>query len=196
MIVNYDEWGGFFDHVPPPVVPDDHASPVDEDNFGQLGFRLPVLLLSPYARPGYVDHRLYDHTSVLRFLEWRFLGAPAEGPDPSATGGPWWLTTRDRYSNNIGASLVGTPESDARLDPISIIPDVSAACVGRTFQDVPGADDVEKAVVPQNFGASAPSEFGVIGTSSMEKAAEAGYFDRLRYRIRPSLTLSELTRPH
>ena len=199
MVVNYDEWGGFFDHVPPPVVADDRASAVDEDDFGQLGFRLPTLLLSPYAQPGYVDHRVYDHTSVLRFLEWRFLewrflewrflGAPPEGPDAGASGTQWWLTTRDRYANNLGASLLSTPEPDVRLDPKAIVPDVSAACVGRTFQDVPGADQVEKAVIPQPQGASAPapgaSEFGVVGTSSMEQAAEAGYFDRLGYHVRP-----------
>jgi hypothetical protein len=155
--------------------------------------------VSPYAQPGYVDHRLYDHTSVLRFLEWRFLGAPPEGPDAAASGPQWWLTTRDRYANNIGASLMSVPDTDLRLDPAAIIPDVSAACIGRTFQDVPGADDVEKALIPQPRGAAAPtpdatpSEFGVTGSSSMERAAEAGYFDRLGYRIRPSLTLSELT---
>jgi len=196
MVVTYDEWGGFFDHVPPPVVVDDRASSVDEDNFGQLGFRLPVLMLSPYAQPGFVDHRLYEHTSILRFLEWRFLGAPPEGPAAGASGGPWWLTERDRYANNIGASLVAEPEADTRLDPVAIVPDVSAACVGRTFQDVPGADQVEQTLIPQPQGASASSEFGVVGASSMERAAEAGYFDRLGYRIRPSLTLSELTRPH
>jgi hypothetical protein len=156
-----------------------------------LGFRLPVLLLSLYAQPGYVDHRLYEHTSILRFLEWRFLGAPPEGP----TGNGWWLTKRDRYANNIGASLLATPHTDYRLDPKAIVPDVSLACVGRTFQDVPGADDVEKAIIPQPQGASLRSPFGVDGTSSMEQAAEAGYFDRLGYKIKPSLTLSELTTP-
>jgi phospholipase C len=182
MVVTYDEWGGFFDHIRPPVVRDDRASPVDENNFGQVGFRVPTLLLSPFALPGYVDHRLYDHTSVLRFIEWRFLGAPPEGPD----GGHWWLTTRDRYANNLGASLSSVPDTDVRLDPKAIIPDVSAACVGRTFQDVPGADQIEKAVIPQ------PQPYSV-GTSSMELAFEAGYFERVGYRVRPSLTLRELT---
>jgi phospholipase C len=198
MVLTYDEWGGFFDHVRPPVVIDDRASSVDEDNFGQLGFRLPVLLLSPFAQPGYVDHRLYDHTSILRFLEWRFLGAPPEGPNASATGGPWWLAKRDRYANNIGVSLLAAADTDYRLDPKAIVPDVSAACIGRTFQDVPGADDVEKAVIPQPQGNAlrAPqSPFGIAGTSSMEQAAEAGYFDRLGYKIRPSLSLAELTQP-
>ena len=195
MFVTYDEWGGFFDHVRPPSVRDDRASRDDAENFGQVGFRVPMLLLSPYARPGYVDHRLYDHTSVLRFLEWRFLGAPPEGPSLGAGRVRWWLTTRDRYTNNIGAALVRAPDTDDRLDPQAIIPDVSVACVGRTFQDVPGADDVEKAVIPQPHpDARAPgSEFGVAGVSSMERFVETGYLERLGYRVRPSLTLAELT---
>ena len=53
--------------------------------------------------PGLVDHRTYDHTSILRFLEWRFLGAPPEGPGQA--GDSWFLTRRDRYAANLGASL-------------------------------------------------------------------------------------------
>ncbi|HEX6393086.1 MAG TPA: alkaline phosphatase family protein [Acidimicrobiales bacterium] len=195
MFVTYDEWGGFFDHVPPPSVYDDRASTVDAENFGQLGFRVPMLLLSPYARPGFVDHRLYEHTSVLRFLEWRFLGAPPEGPGTADGRSRWWLTGRDRYANNIGASMVATPDTDARLDPASIIPDVSAACVGRTFQDVPVADQIEQMVIPQPKPDSptTSSEFGVTGVSAMQRALEAGYFDRLGYQVKPSLTLAQLT---
>ena len=86
FVVTYDEWGGFFDHVSPPTLPDDRASPIDAKNFGQAGFRVPTILASPYARPGFVDHRVYDHTSILRFIEWRFLGAPAEGTAVPAGG--------------------------------------------------------------------------------------------------------------
>jgi len=149
------------------------GQPGRRDNFGQLGFRVPTLLLSPYARPGFVDPALYDHTSVLRLIEWR-------------------LASRDRYANNIGASLVATPQLDARLDPAAIVPDVSVASVGRTFQDVPGADDVEKAVITQP---QPDSEFGIVGEASMERAVHAGYFDRLGYRVRPALTMAELPAP-
>jgi len=103
FILTYDEWGGFFDHVRPPRVRDDRRSPDDQENFGQLGFRVPVRLMSPYSRRNFVDHRLYDHTSILRFIEWRFLGAPADG---KGLPGNWHLTTRDRYANNIAWSLM------------------------------------------------------------------------------------------
>lgn len=136
FIVTYDEWGGFFDHVPPPVLPDDRASADDLENFGQAGFRVPTLMASPYAQPGFVDHNLYDHTSILRFLEWRFLGAPAVGTE----GAGWWLTERDRYASNIGASLVTTPTPEIAIDPLPQIPiGSSLGCDGvpTTGDDLP-----------------------------------------------------------
>jgi phospholipase C len=54
----YDDWGGWYDHVPPPVV----------DTYG-YGFRSPGLLVSPYARKGHVDHTTLDFTSELKFIE-------------------------------------------------------------------------------------------------------------------------------
>jgi phospholipase C len=103
FISTYDEWGGWFDHAPTVHFPDDRASSDDLLDFSQAGFRVPTVLASPFARPGLVDARIYDHTSILRFLEWRFLGAPPEGPGHS--GDSWYLTRRDRYAGNLGASL-------------------------------------------------------------------------------------------
>ena len=103
FILTYDEWGGFFDHVRPPLLPDDRAVPDIEFSFGLAGFRVPSFIASPYAARNFADHRIYDHTSILRFLEWRFLGAPAEGPGGKKAR--WFLTKRDRSALNIGASL-------------------------------------------------------------------------------------------
>jgi phospholipase C len=96
LFVTYDENGGFFDHVPPvtappgtigeyltaPAVPDPTAvgSPAISGPIG-LGFRVPMLLISPFSRGGLVSSDLFDHTSVLRFLEARF---GAEVPNLSA----------------------------------------------------------------------------------------------------------------
>ena len=109
FIVTYDEWGGFFDHVRPPAPPRRRArAPTTPNDFGQAGFRVPTVLASPYARPGFVDHRQYDHTSILRFLEWRFLGAPPEGPGKDTDS--WFLTAarpgREQHR--------GEPRPDAR----------------------------------------------------------------------------------
>jgi phospholipase C len=128
FVLTYDEHGGFYDHVKPPVVADDHASSHDKDNFGQLGFRVPSVLASPYAPRNYVDNTLYDHTSILRFLEWRFLGAPPQGP--GGDGDNWFLTKRDRNANNYGAALrSGDPDPEVDLDtPLASIPLVSNDC--------------------------------------------------------------------
>jgi len=55
---SYDDWGGWYDHVPPPAV----------DRYG-YGFRVPALLVSPYAKEGHVDHTTLDFTSQLKFIE-------------------------------------------------------------------------------------------------------------------------------
>ncbi len=58
FLLSYDDWGGWYDHVRPPQV----------DPYG-YGFRVPAILVSPYARVGYVDHTTLDFTSALKFIE-------------------------------------------------------------------------------------------------------------------------------
>jgi phospholipase C len=61
VFVTYDDFGGFYDHVPPPQV--------DEQG---LGPRVPLLIISPFAKPGYVSHTVYEHSSILKFIETRY----------------------------------------------------------------------------------------------------------------------------
>lgn len=61
IIVTYDENGGLWDHVAPPKV----------DRWGP-GTRIPAIIISPYAKKGFVDHTTYDTTSILRLIEWRY----------------------------------------------------------------------------------------------------------------------------
>jgi phospholipase C len=97
----YDEWGGFFDHVRPPRVPDLRASSNLSVDFGQMGFRIPAVLVSPYARRGHVDHGIYGFESILKMIRYRF-GLPP-------------LTPRDLYANNIAYAFdFGSPP---RLEP-------------------------------------------------------------------------------
>ena len=65
IFITWDDWGGFYDHVAPPQV----------DAFG-CGFRVPCLVVSPYAKRGVVDHTTYDHSSILRLCE-RIFNLPA-----------------------------------------------------------------------------------------------------------------------
>ena len=85
LILTFDEWGGFFDHVPPAVAPD-----VDPA-FALRGFRVPCLVISPLARRRRIAHGVYDHTSILRMIEWRWNLRP--------------LSVRDAHANNLAAVL-------------------------------------------------------------------------------------------
>lgn len=84
IILTYDEHGGFHDHVPPPPAcePDGFdmvygdLSPVTNFRFDRLGIRVPLTVISPFAKRGYVSHVPTDHTSILRLLQARF-GLPA-----------------------------------------------------------------------------------------------------------------------
>jgi acid phosphatase len=76
IIVTYDDFGGWYDHVLPP----------EGDRWGPGG-RVPMLLISPYARKGYVDHTTYNTTSILKFIEWRYGLKP--------------LAKRDAEANNL-----------------------------------------------------------------------------------------------
>ncbi len=75
LIINYDEHGGYYDHVPPPaaVAPDDTPpmlAPGDQPGgYDRYGFRVPLVVVSPYARRDYVSRVVQDHTSTLAFIE-------------------------------------------------------------------------------------------------------------------------------
>jgi phospholipase C len=69
VIITWDDWGGWYDHVPPPKVIDDGTS------WGSgyvYGFRVPLIIVSPYAKAGYVSHVTHDFGSILKFIEQTF----------------------------------------------------------------------------------------------------------------------------
>ncbi len=82
IILTWDDWGGFYDHVLPPRGP----NPVI-----QYGFRVPAIVISPYSIPGYVDHTFYTFSSILKFVEDNW-GLPS-------------LTGLDGGSNDMQASF-------------------------------------------------------------------------------------------
>jgi phospholipase C len=65
----WDDWGGFYDHVAPPVV--------DQNGYG---FRVPSLVISPYARPGFIDHQALSFDAINKFIEDDFLGGDRLNP--------------------------------------------------------------------------------------------------------------------
>jgi phospholipase C len=75
IFLAWDDWGGFYDHVKPPTV--------DQNGYG---FRVPSLVISPYARQGYVDHQTLSFDAYLKFIEDDFLGG--RRLDPTTDGRP------------------------------------------------------------------------------------------------------------
>ena len=80
IFVTWDCFGGFYDHVVPPQV----------DQYG-YGFRVPCLVISPFAKQGYLDASTNDHTSILKFVEDRYGLSP--------------LSTRDAAANNMAEAF-------------------------------------------------------------------------------------------
>ncbi len=105
LVFTYDEHGGFYDHVPPPaaVPPDDLGPLLDPDldatepgGYDRLGFRVPTMVLSPFARPDHVSSIIHDHTSVLRLIQTKW-NLPA-------------LTARDANASNLLDCLDLSPD--------------------------------------------------------------------------------------
>jgi phospholipase C len=109
LFVVYDEWGGFWDHVRPPSVPDDRSSSNIDDDFGQMGYRIPAVALSPFIPRGTVSHLQCGFESIIKMITSRFsLGN---------------LVTRDASANDMGGSFDFTnPNFDVPdlPDPVAI----------------------------------------------------------------------------
>ena len=91
LIITFDEHGGQFDHVqPPPACPPDDIAPMLTDtdnapgNFANYSMRVPLIVVSPYAKPHYVSHDVWSYTSITRLIETRFKLAALTGRDANA----------------------------------------------------------------------------------------------------------------
>lgn len=90
LVITYDEWGGFFDHVPPTAASIPPATAAAGDTDGLRGFRIPTFVVSPWSPAG-VSNVVFDHTSILKMIEWRWQIKP--------------LTVRDATANNLAMAL-------------------------------------------------------------------------------------------
>jgi phospholipase C len=119
LVLTYDEHGGYYDHVPPPVaLAPDTLPPVvppgvsSYDGFARYGIRVPGLIVSPYAKRGFVSHTVYDHTSILALAE-RKWNLPA-------------MTYRDANANDL-TELLDLPALAARRPTFPALPRLAAA---------------------------------------------------------------------
>src|SRR5262249_62016853 len=121
-------------------------------------FPPPTPWPSRSPRPGFCAHGLYAPPSTLRLIEWLFLGAPAHGPGRKHRNG--WLTSRDRYANNIGLSLRPRrpdPEVDLPEATVDTSPGCSAGASGLVAAERPVSD--------------------------LERGFREGFFERMGYRV-------------
>ncbi|HLG00476.1 MAG TPA: alkaline phosphatase family protein, partial [Acidimicrobiia bacterium] len=182
FFITYDEWGGFFDHVAPPTLPDNLAGytppGLNPPGFEQAGFRVPTIMVSPHCQKGTVDHHLYDHTSILRFIEWRYLGAPAETTtsytDPDSLPS-WALTLRDANAFNIGASLVAGSDPDFETPLLPEVPVTSLPCEG---------EELEGTGAPVSGVPVSSSALPDLSEShAFEHALNQGFFEQMGFTI-------------
>ncbi|MDQ6837540.1 MAG: alkaline phosphatase family protein [Actinomycetota bacterium] len=94
LIWVHDEHGGYYDHVPPPQAPepdDRHPEDAGSTRYDRYGFRVPAVIVAPFARSDYVSHEIHDHTSILKLIETKWNLPP--------------LTRRDAQADNLLDSL-------------------------------------------------------------------------------------------
>ena len=110
FVLNFDEHGGFFDHVQPPECQDDTkqigAGPFP--NLKRLGFRVPAIAMGPFAPRKIEKAGPYEHCSILKMIEWRW------GLEP--------MTLRDRYAKNFADALDFTTRREAITLPAFTAP--------------------------------------------------------------------------
>jgi len=129
LVYTYDEWGGFFDHVAPTKAHDVAAKTA------LRGFRVPTMVVSPFARRGHVAHETYDHTSILKMIEWRWGLKP--------------LTPRDRYARNLAHALTFTDKDTSfpsyvvpPFTPVGCSAPTALATSGPEYQEWPALRDL------------------------------------------------------
>ena len=162
----YDEHGGYYDHVPPPrVIPPDDIPPDIEvppdlpGGYDRYGFRVPAVVVSPYARRHHVSHRVRDHTAVLRFLE-RKWNLPA-------------LTYRDANSDDL-MDCLDFRRPPAFLEPPTLPP---PALAGNAPPCTPGDPGV---IPPRAYAPSATIRRRAAGRRCAPFSRSAACFERRR----------------
>ncbi|WP_354640627.1 phosphocholine-specific phospholipase C [Kitasatospora camelliae] len=120
LFLNYDENDGFFDHVPPPAAPAGTPGEFYNGTNIGLGFRVPMIAISPWTRGGWVSSEVSDHTSVLRFLEkWT-----------AAVGKPAQCVNISDWRRKVCGDLTGMFDFANPVYGMPALPDTAGAVVG------------------------------------------------------------------
>jgi phospholipase C len=179
LFIVYDEWGGFFDHVRPPRVPDVRSNANVAEDFGQMGMRIPAVLVSPYAKRGHVDHNIYGFESILKLIRYRYGLAP--------------LTTRDQYAKNIARSFDFESKPNYEVPSLPDPPTVAKSACTTSPAPAPVAGSESgggaggggglleglEGIIPLE-GPSRPKEHDLAALKT------SGYLDRLGFDYKPA----------
>jgi phospholipase C len=178
FIINYDENDGGFDHIVPPTPPQtsaNGASTVSIENelvtnttptgpIG-LGVRVPFLAISPWSKGGYVNSQLFDHTSVVRFIEQRF-GVVESNISPWRRAVVGDLTSVFNFATP-NAAPVSLPNTDGYLPPQTQLAGASVATFVPTLSGVIiGVPAQEKGIRPARALPYALNVYGTVNSSS------------------------------
>lgn len=126
FLLTFDEFGGFYDHVPPhPAVSPDGIKPIDLQpgdvcttitgptcDFTYTGYRVPLIVMSPYAKKNYVSHSVADLTAILKLIETRFGVPPLTKRDAAQIdmteffdfNNPPWTTPPSPPAQNVSGA--------------------------------------------------------------------------------------------
>ncbi|HEY8739723.1 MAG TPA: alkaline phosphatase family protein [Candidatus Dormibacteraeota bacterium] len=176
MILNFDEWGGFYDHVVPPRVIDDHvgAGPGPHPDYHQLGFRVPNVVISPFAHRGRVvsSGAPFDHTSVLRMIEWRWGLPPLNARDANARNLADMLNFSLNRTDNPVVPSGTMPISVACLPGAAAHPPAPVSGTGGAGQSGggPGAGSGNGGGLPNTTAALIASPAVAVGTTAVAAA--------------------------
>jgi len=116
LVVHYDQWGGYFDHIPPPKVIDANVNPRPgpHPDYSQLGFRVPCVVASPFSTGApVVGGTPFEHTSILRMIEWRW--------------GLQELGVRDRNARNL-AEVFDFARARSTIESVDYRPPPDRGC--------------------------------------------------------------------
>jgi phospholipase C len=155
-------------------VPDLRASEDEASDFGQMGLRIPAVVVSPYARRGHVDHSVYGFESILKMIRYRYALPP--------------LTPRDLYANNIAAAFDW--KSKPRIQTPSLPKPahvMATACSGTTPADSGGVGVGVGTVLGSPPGPpAADPQAQRAKPHDLQKLLTSGYLERLGFKYRPA----------
>jgi len=211
LIITYDENDGFFDHMPgplPALTPAAGRSGIDvagESYRGQpvgLGVRVPLIVVSPWTRGGWVNSQVFDHTSVLRFLERRFgVMEPNISPWRRAVTGD--LTSMFDFEDPDASALHALPstrDAAARLSRQARLPDPVPGTVGDPPVQEPGGRPARPLPYRLAVDEAATPGLALRFTNAGTAAAVFAVYDMMgmagpwHYTVLPGTTMSDT--PH